>query len=150
MICSLFQITQPVATDGSKDGEFELSIKVDDNDPASGTLLSSVRYLNDTRPPDTLHVLTDSSRFAVTLADPAPGSGINLLGINSSNMTVDSGGVRLTRAIYSNDGDSTLFASFDPPLRGIGVYTVNVTIVDRAEPAHEEHFIFDRRRAPDS
>lgn len=122
-----FTVTQSIANDGSKDGEFELRIKVEDNDPASGTLSTAVRYLNDTRPPDTLSVTADSARFAVTLKDLSPGSGINL---DSCRMTVTP--VAADRVIYSNDGDSTLFAVFDPPLRESGTYTMTITIRDKA------------------
>jgi Bacterial Ig-like domain len=125
-----FEATQIVATDGSLDGEFELRIIAEDNDPTSGTLVTSVSYYYDTRRPDTLAVSADSLLVAVTLADPSPGSGIDLL---TSSIQVSYQGAPVASASYSDNGDSTLFAEFDPPLRNTGSYTIDITCTDRAE-----------------
>jgi len=124
-----FEAAEVIATDGSMDGEFELRIIAEDNDPTSGTLTTSVKYFYDTRRPDTLKITADSSLVAVTLADFSPGSGIDL---TNSSIEVTFQGAPVTSAGYTNDGDSTLFAEFDPHLSTPGSYTINVVCTDRA------------------
>ncbi|MEA2062585.1 MAG: hypothetical protein U9P14_02700, partial [Gemmatimonadota bacterium] len=117
------------ATDGSLDGGFELRITADDNDPTSGTLVRAVNYYYDTRRPDTLSVSADSGQVRVVLADSPGGSGIDLL---NSSMRVMFGGQPLQDVRYINDGDSTLIAEFDPPLRAVGSYTIAIVATDLA------------------
>ncbi|RLB12141.1 MAG: hypothetical protein DRG82_17390, partial [Deltaproteobacteria bacterium] len=126
-----FSVTEVIATDGSADGEYTLIITAEDNDPISGTLFTSVRFLNDTRPPDTLEVVADSARVSVTLAAVAPGSGID---IQTSLIEISFGDTPLSSNIvsYTTDGDSTLFADFNPPLTQPGLYRVNILAADRA------------------
>ena len=55
-------------------------------------------------------------------------------------MQVSLGGTAV--GILSNDGDSTLYADFDPPLRTEGEYVVDVNIVDRAGNNRQRSFSF--------
>ncbi len=126
----VFTVGQIIATDGSMDGWYLLLLTVNDNDPATATLVTTDSLFNDTRRPDTLSVSADTVRLGVTLRDLAPGSGINLL---ASSLDVrDPAGVALPGISFTNDGDSTLFAEFDPPLSEPGIYSVDISVIDRA------------------
>ncbi len=126
----VYTVEQNIATDGSMDGWYVLLLIVNDNDPATATLVASDSLFNDTRRPDTLSVSADTARLSVTLRDSMPGSGISLL---RSRLTVrPPTGVTLPGISSTNDGDSTLFVEFDPPLSEPGVYSMDVSVIDRA------------------
>ncbi len=126
----VYTVGQNIATDGSMDGWYVMLLIVNDNDPATATLVTSDSLFNDTRRPDTLSVSADTARLGVTLRDLAPGSGISLL---RSSLTVrPPTGVTLPEMSSTNDGDSTLFVEFDPPLSEPGIYSVDVSVIDRA------------------
>ena len=125
-----FTASENIATNGSQDGEYVLRITANDNDPTTGTLIDSVVYFYDTRPPDTLSVTADSLEVRATLRDYVPGSGINLLG--SDLRVFGPAGTEVADLSYENDGDSTLIASFNPPLRTTGQYRIEIDPVDRA------------------
>ena len=129
-----FTASENIATNGSQDGEYVLRITANDNDPTTGTLIDSVVYFYDTRPPDTLSVTADSLEVRATLKDFAPGSGINLLG--STLQVFGPTGNAITDLSYENDGDSTLIASFNPPLRTTGQYRVEINPLDNAGNAN--------------
>ncbi len=129
-----FTAANPVATDGSKDGRYELRVVAEDNDPSSGTLDTRLSFLYDSRPPDSLVFSYSSTRVALTLYDRAGGSGVSLLAPRASALTVTAAGggaVMTTPPEYSNDGDSTLIATFSPAL-GAGIYSVAANMYDRA------------------
>ncbi|MCE5270277.1 hypothetical protein LLH00_03240, partial [bacterium] len=128
-----FVAAAAVATDGSKDGRYELRVVAEDNDPASGGLDTRLGFLYDSRPPDTLAFTASATRVTVSLHDPAGGSGVSLLGTLRSTLRVNVAGAggSINTAEYSNDGDSTLIADFSTPL-GADVYTAEVLIYDRA------------------
>jgi len=129
-----FTAANPVATDGSKDGRYELRVVAEDNDPSSGTLDTRLSFLYDSRPPDSLVFSYSSTRVALTLYDRAGGSGVSLLAPRASALTVTAAGggaVMTTQPEYSNDGDSTLIATFSPAL-GAGIYSVAANMYDRA------------------
>ncbi|MBW7995957.1 MAG: hypothetical protein FVQ81_05165 [Candidatus Glassbacteria bacterium] len=122
-----YTVTQNIATDGSMDGWFVLVMVVNDDDPATATLVGSDSLFNDTRRPDTLSVTADSARVAVTLRDIIPGSGVSLL-----QSRIDVPAVASQQKSFTNDGDSTLFVEFDPPLGAAGIYSIDITVFDRA------------------
>lgn len=128
-----FTTAGAVATDGSQDGRYELRVVIEDNDASSGGLDQRLSFLYDSRAPDTLVFTASSSRIAATLRDRAGGSGVSLLQPLRSSMTVTAagGGAALTAVEYTNDGDSTLIASFSPALPS-GIYTAAVTMYDKA------------------
>ncbi len=126
----VYTVGQNIATDGSMDGWYVMLLTVNDNDPATATLVGSDSLFNDTRRPDTLSVSADTARLNVTLRDLAPGSGISLLRSSVSVRPPD--GVTLPEISSTNNGDSTLFVEFDPPLSEPGIYSADIVVIDRA------------------
>jgi len=132
--------SEKIATDGTGDGRYVLQITANDNDPTSDSLTASAAFINDTRPPDTTSFFADANLVRATLSDPGTfHSGVDIV---NSRIEVRDVTLQLIQGQLTNDGNSTLYFTFNKPLVATGVYTVTVTALDRAQNSKSTQRLF--------